>query len=78
MIGEASVVGLVGLFLGLLTGWLAINVLQKLESIRGYFEPNYDAEVFTRAGLRLRRRADRRGVPGHACRVPLAGGGAPQ
>ncbi|MGZ4707420.1 MAG: ABC transporter permease [Acidimicrobiales bacterium] len=49
VIGEASVVGLVGLFIGLVFGWFAVNVLQKLESIRGYFEPNYDAAVFTRA-----------------------------
>jgi putative ABC transport system permease protein len=49
VIGEATVVGLCGLFLGLLLGWIAVNVLQKLAAIRGYLDPTYDPLVFTRA-----------------------------
>ena len=49
VLGEASVVGLAGMLLGLLLGWFAVNVLQKLESIRGYFNPEYDTSVFARA-----------------------------
>jgi putative ABC transport system permease protein len=49
VIGEATLLGLGGLLLGLFLGWVAVNVLQRLESIRGYFDPTYDAEVFTRA-----------------------------
>jgi putative ABC transport system permease protein len=49
VIGEATVLGLVGLTLGLALGWLTINVLQRLEALRGYFDPTYDTEVFTRA-----------------------------
>jgi putative ABC transport system permease protein len=49
VLGEASVVGVVGLALGLTLGWLAVNVLQGVASIRGYFEPVYDAAVFVRA-----------------------------
>ena len=49
VIGEASVVGMLGLFLGLLLGWLMINVLQHLTQIEGYFQPIYDVSVFARA-----------------------------
>lgn len=49
VIGEATVLGVVGLTFGLALGWLAINVLQRLDALRGYFDPIYDTEVFTRA-----------------------------
>jgi len=49
VIGEASVVGLLGLIVGLFLGWVAVNVLQRLETLRGYFDPTYDSQVFTRA-----------------------------
>lgn len=49
VIGEASVLGLFGLVLGLVLGWGAINILQHVSAIRGYLDPVYDAAVFARA-----------------------------
>jgi putative ABC transport system permease protein len=49
VLAEASFVGLIGLAAGLFLGWLAVNVLQKLDTIRGYFDPTYDTAVFARA-----------------------------
>jgi putative ABC transport system permease protein len=49
VIGEASIVGVLGLALGLALGWVAVNVLQHLNAIRGYLQPTYDTVVFSRA-----------------------------
>ena len=49
VMGEALVVSLVGALVGLLLGWVAINVLQHLESLRGIFKPAYDAGIFGRS-----------------------------
>ncbi len=42
-------VAVVGAALGVWLGWLAVNVLQHLSQLRGYFVPTYDVEVFGRA-----------------------------
>ena len=49
VLGEATVLGFVGLALGLFLGWLAINALQHVSAIQGYFQPSYDTAVFVRA-----------------------------
>jgi putative ABC transport system permease protein len=49
VLGEAVLVSLAGAFIGLLTGWLAINVLQHVHQLRGIFEPVYRTEIFVRA-----------------------------
>ena len=49
VIGEALVVSLVGAAVGVLLGWVAVNVLQNLSSLRGVFAPVYDAGLFGRA-----------------------------
>lgn len=46
---EALLVSLVGAACGLALGWVAINVLQRLDQLRGIFDPSYDTEVFARA-----------------------------
>lgn len=51
VIGEAVVVSLAGATLGMLLGWVAVNVLQNLEQLRGIFDPIYEANVFTRSLL---------------------------
>jgi ABC-type antimicrobial peptide transport system permease subunit len=43
------VVSLSGAALGLFFGWLAVNVLQHVSELQGYFHPTYDAAVFGRA-----------------------------
>lgn len=49
VMGETVVVSLTGAALGLLLGWAAVNILQQLHELRGYFQPTYDLAVFTRA-----------------------------
>ncbi len=49
VVGEAVLVGLAGAALGVLLGWVAVNALQELPSLRGYFVPTYDAEIFARS-----------------------------
>ena len=49
VLGEATVLGFIGLLLGLILGWLAINALQHVSEIQGYFDPSYDTAVFVRA-----------------------------
>jgi len=49
VIGEVIMVAVVGAALGVWLGWLAVNVLQHLSQLRGYFVPTYDAKVFARA-----------------------------
>jgi putative ABC transport system permease protein len=49
VLGEAVVVSVAGALVGLLLGWVAINVLQDLEALKGVFHPIYDANVFGRA-----------------------------
>jgi putative ABC transport system permease protein len=49
VLGETLVVSLVGAVLGLLGGWVAVNLLQNLSQLRGVFEPTYSAWVFARA-----------------------------
>lgn len=49
VIGEALVVSVVGAALGVLLGWIAINVLQNLSQLRGIFKPTYDVAVFLRS-----------------------------
>jgi putative ABC transport system permease protein len=49
VLGEAVVVGLLGMVLGLVLGWAMVNVLQHLNAIEGYFHPSYDPAVFVRA-----------------------------
>ncbi len=49
VLGEAVVVGFVGLVLGLVLGWIMVNVLQHVSEIEGYFQPTYDAATFVRA-----------------------------
>lgn len=49
VIGEATLVGVVGAALGLVLGWAAVNVLQNLGSLRGYFIPTWPSDVFIRS-----------------------------
>ncbi|MCU1354769.1 MAG: hypothetical protein JWM89_187 [Acidimicrobiales bacterium] len=49
VLGEALVVSLVGALVGLLLGWIAINVLQHLNALRGVFHPIYDTGIFGRS-----------------------------
>jgi putative ABC transport system permease protein len=49
VLGEAVVVGFFGLVLGLLLGWLMVNVLQHVSTIQGFFNPSYGPAVFARA-----------------------------
>lgn len=49
VLGEAVLVGVVGAAMGVLLGWVAVNVLQQLSQLRGYFVPIYDAAIFARA-----------------------------
>lgn len=49
VLGEAVVVSIAGAFIGVVVGWLAINVLQRLSQLRGIFVPEYDPSVFGRA-----------------------------
>ena len=42
---------LVGAAVGLLLGWVAINVLQHLHQLRGIFVPHYHVGVFVRSLL---------------------------
>jgi putative ABC transport system permease protein len=49
VLGEAVVVGFVGLVLGLVLGWVMVNVLQHVSEIEGYFQPTYDLATFVRA-----------------------------
>jgi len=49
VVGEAVVVSLAGAMLGVFLGWVAINVLQHLEQLRGVFHPTYHAGLFGRA-----------------------------
>lgn len=49
VLGEAVVVGVVGALIGLLLGWSAVNVLQNLSSLRGYFTPHWQTSVFVRS-----------------------------
>jgi ABC-type antimicrobial peptide transport system permease subunit len=42
-------VAILGAALGVFLGWLAVNVLQHLDQLRGYFIPTYDLGVFGRA-----------------------------
>jgi putative ABC transport system permease protein len=49
VLGEATVLSIVGAFFGLVMGWIVINVLQRLDQLRGVFQPVYDSSVFTRA-----------------------------
>ncbi|MEZ5322766.1 MAG: ABC transporter permease [Microthrixaceae bacterium] len=49
VLGETLVVSIVGAMFGVLLGWVAINLLQDLQQLRGIFVPTYNAMVFTRA-----------------------------
>lgn len=49
VLSEALVVSLMGAFVGLLAGWVAVNVLQHLSQLRGIFVPTYETAVFLRA-----------------------------
>lgn len=49
VLGEAVVVGVAGAAIGLVLGWAAVNVLQNLSSLRGYFQPQWSADVFGRS-----------------------------
>lgn len=49
VIAEAALVGVVGAAAGLVLGWAAVNVLQNLSQLRGYFVPTWEVGVFTRA-----------------------------
>lgn len=49
VIGEAALVGVLGAALGLVLGWVAVNILQNLESLRGYFVPTWEVGVFGRS-----------------------------
>lgn len=51
VMGEALIVSVVGAAVGVALGVLAINVLQRLEQLRGILEPQYDAIVFGRSLL---------------------------
>ncbi len=49
VMGETFIVALTGAGLGLLFGWLAVNALQHVQELRGYFHPTYDLNQFVRA-----------------------------
>lgn len=49
VLGEVISVSVVGLGVGLLLGWGAVNALQQLGSLRGFFHPAYDASIFARS-----------------------------
>ena len=49
VLGEAAVVGVAGAALGLVLGWAAVNVLQNLHALRGYFVPTWETGVFGRS-----------------------------
>ncbi len=49
VLGESVMVSVVGAAIGVALGWGAINVLQHLKTLRGIFEPTYDASIFTRS-----------------------------
>jgi putative ABC transport system permease protein len=49
VLGEAAVVGVVGAAIGLVLGWVAVNILQNLEALRGYFVPTWEVAVFARS-----------------------------
>ncbi|HET8929435.1 MAG TPA: ABC transporter permease [Acidimicrobiales bacterium] len=49
VLGEALLVGVVGAAFGLVLGWAAVNVLQNLGSLRGYFKPRWPAGIFARS-----------------------------
>ncbi len=49
VVGETITVSVIGAGLGLVFGWAAINVLENLSSLKGYFQPTYDLGVFVRA-----------------------------
>lgn len=49
VIGEAALVGVLGAAGGLVLGWAAVNVLQNLPELRGYFVPTWEVAVFARA-----------------------------
>ncbi len=49
VLGEAVVMGLVGAAFGVLLGWGAVNVLQNLSSLKGFFIPRWEPGVFGRS-----------------------------
>ncbi len=49
VLGEALMVGVVGAAIGLVLGWAAVNVLQNLGSLRGFFTPEWPAGIFARS-----------------------------
>lgn len=49
VIGEAVIVSIAGAAIGVFLGWVAINVLQNLDQLRGIFKPTYDAAIFWRS-----------------------------
>lgn len=49
VLGEAVVVSLVGMAVGVFLGWVAIGVLQDLSQLRGVFHPIYRASIFWRS-----------------------------
>ncbi len=79
VIGEAAVLGFVGLLFGLALGWLAIIALQHVNAIRGYFVPVYHVAVFERAlSFAVRGRPDRRRLPSRpGCATLTHRGAAP-
>ena len=49
VLGETLVVSMAGAIAGLILGWAAVNILQNVGSLKGVFDPIYDASVFVRA-----------------------------
>ncbi|MBK5289410.1 MAG: ABC transporter permease [Acidimicrobiia bacterium] len=49
VIGEALVVSFAGAFIGILLGWVTINVLEQLRQLRGIFVPTYQSSIFIRS-----------------------------
>ncbi len=51
VLGESLIVSVIGAAFGVLLGWVAINVLQHLQQLRGVFIPVYGSEIFVRSLL---------------------------
>jgi putative ABC transport system permease protein len=49
VLGESVIVSVVGAAVGVLLGWGAINVLQNLKQLKGFFVPDYEPSIFVRS-----------------------------